>query len=115
MRPLVHPKRGELSLVGLLYALGDPLRLEIVERISARDGLTCGETVRGSVPKATLSRQLKVLRDHGVIQAQQRGRQYYNSLRREDIDARFPGLLDAVLAGTRKTATRAKVRRRANR
>ena len=95
---LYHPNTDDITLPSVLYALGDPIRLGIVRHIAAADAeVTCGETVRGPVPKSTLSHHLKVLREAGVIRARKQGREYHNALRRAELDARFPGLLDAVL------------------
>jgi len=49
------------------------------------------------VTKSTCTHHFKVLREAGVIQQRQRGTARLNALRREDLDARFPGLLDSVL------------------
>ena len=38
-------------------------------------------------------------RQAGVIRQRTEGTTKLNSLRRKELDARFPGLLDAVLAG----------------
>ncbi len=47
--------------------------------------------------KSTASHHFRVLRAAGVIHMRPEGTLYVNSLRRGDLDARFPGLLDAVL------------------
>ena len=96
MRLIYHPDRKDLVLVGVLYALGDPIRLEIVRRLANQDSLPCcGLAI--AVAKSTLSHHFKVLREAGIIYSRKEGTQYINSLRREDLDARFPGLLEAVL------------------
>jgi DNA-binding transcriptional ArsR family regulator len=56
----------------------------------------CGSFDLG-VSKSTLTHHSRVLREAGVIERQVQGTAHLNSLRREDLDARFPGLLDAVL------------------
>jgi DNA-binding transcriptional ArsR family regulator len=56
------------------------------------------------VTKSTLTHHFRVLREAGVIEQREEGTARLNSLRREDLDARFPGLLDAVLAGARAPA-----------
>ena len=50
-----------------------------------------------SITKSTATHHFRVLRDAGVIHQVEDGTARLNSLRREDLDARFPGLLDAVL------------------
>ena len=49
------------------------------------------------VTKSTCTHHFKVLREAGVISQRHRGTARLNSLRRGDLDARFPGLLDSVL------------------
>jgi DNA-binding transcriptional ArsR family regulator len=98
MKFIYHPDRDSLTLAGILYALGDPVRLTIVRNLAAAGELTCGVAYPDPIPKSTLSHHLKILREAGVIHVRQQGREYHNSLRREDLEARFPGLLRAVLA-----------------
>jgi DNA-binding transcriptional ArsR family regulator len=96
MRIIAHPFREQLSLPGVLHALSDPVRLGIVG--SLRDGCerSCGE-LDVPVTKSTLSHHLKVLRDAGLTQTRAEGVHRFVSLRREDVEHRFPGLLDCVL------------------
>ncbi|WP_243304830.1 ArsR/SmtB family transcription factor [Geothrix oryzisoli] len=96
MRSLHHPGREQLDLPAVLYALSDPTRLEIVRRLAGDGELACG-TFGLPVTKATLSHHFKVLREAGLIQTRVEGVHRYNSLRKQDLDTRFPGLLKAVL------------------
>ena len=99
MRTLLHPTTEELSLPTLLYALGDPWRLHIVEQLTAADeAISCGD-LEGikEVPKSTGSHHFKVLRESGLIRMVPQGRRILVSLRREDLEERFPGLLKAIL------------------
>lgn len=101
-----HPSRGELELPGVLHALSDPARLEIVRRLAQGDSPSCG-TFELGLSKATLSHHFKVLREAGVVRTRPDGRKRLLTLRSDDLNARFPGLLDAVLgakAGRTKTA-----------
>lgn len=99
MRTLLHPACEDLSLPNILYALGDPLRLRIVGQLAGIDeAISCGDIdVVKEVPKSTGSHQFKVLREAGVIRMVPQGRRILVSLRKEDLAARFPGLLEAVL------------------
>jgi DNA-binding transcriptional ArsR family regulator len=99
MRTLLHPARDELTLPAVLYALGDPLRLRIVGQLATVDeAMSCGEIqVVKEVAKSTGSHQFKVLREAGLIRMVPQGRRILVSLRREDLEARFPGLLKSVL------------------
>lgn len=96
MRLPYHPDRNTISLANVLYALGDPVRLEIVKRLATMGEQPCG-ALDFAIAKSTMSHHFKILRESGVIYCRKEGTQHMNSLRREDLDARFPGLLDAVL------------------
>jgi DNA-binding transcriptional ArsR family regulator len=98
VRTVVHPPLQELSLVEVLQALSDPVRLEVVKRLAGQpEELPCG-ALNGRVSKSTLSHHLKVLRDCGVTRTRVVGTQRLVSLRRNELDERFPGLLDSVLS-----------------
>jgi DNA-binding transcriptional ArsR family regulator len=92
-----HPDRGQIRLENVLLALGNPLRLKIVRTLAVDGERPCGSILDG-VSKSTLTRHWQVLRDSGVIWQRPSGRENLLSLRREDLDARFPGLLDALLS-----------------
>ena len=96
MRTLYHPPKKSLTLTSVLYALSDPVRLSIVKHLAEDGGKACG-TFCLPVAKSTASHHFRVLREAGVIQMRPEGTQCINTLRREDLDNRFPGLLDAVL------------------
>jgi DNA-binding transcriptional ArsR family regulator len=100
MKLVYHPDRDDISLAGVLYALGDPIRLEIVRRLASETELACA-ALDLPVAKSTLSHHFKVLRDAGVLFCRKEGTQHMNSLRRDDLDARFPGLLDVILQSER--------------
>ena len=94
MREPHHPARAELELAAVLHALSDPARLEIVRRLADGDEPSCG-TFELGLSKPTLSHHFKVLRESGVVRTRLDGRKRLLSLRSDDLDARFPGLLDA--------------------
>lgn len=100
MRPIYHPDRRDISLPGVLYALGDPVRLEIIKRLAASGELTCA-ALEVPIAKSTLSHHFRILRESGVLYCRKEGTQHFNSLRREDLDALFPGLLDTILQAAR--------------
>ncbi|KUJ65225.1 ArsR family transcriptional regulator [Streptomyces albus subsp. albus] len=85
----------------LLSALGSPVRLGVVRILDAGGEHNCGSVlaVLGVTSKSTMTHHWRVLRESGVIHQQPSGRENLLSLRRADLDARYPGLLDAVLAG----------------
>jgi DNA-binding transcriptional ArsR family regulator len=94
--PLQHPKADELELARVLHALSDPVRLQIVSSIASGGECAMGE-IEVPVTKSTCTHHFKVLRDAGVLHQRQVGTARLNTLRREDLDARFPGLLETVL------------------
>jgi DNA-binding transcriptional ArsR family regulator len=96
MREPHHPACAELELPAVLHALSDPARLQIVHQLAIRDECTCGTFDLG-LSKATLSHHFRVLRESGVVRTRPDGRTRMLSLRKDDLDERFPGLLEAVL------------------
>jgi DNA-binding transcriptional ArsR family regulator len=108
MREPHHPSRAELELPDVLHALSDPARLAIVRHLQDEGECSCGH-FELAVSKATLSHHFRVLREAGVLRCRPDGRKRFLKLRREDLDSRFPGLLDAVVeAGVNGTATAAR-------
>ena len=99
MRPFKHPAPGDFVLERVLYALSDPVRLEIVRRLAAVPEASCGE-LDGGRPKSSMSHHFRVLRDAGLVCTYAVGTTRMNSLRAEEMESRFPGLLAAIL-GTR--------------
>ena len=104
MKLIYHPERETITLAGVLYALGDPVRLTIVTRLAVDGELTCGVAYPHPIAKSTLAHHLKLLREAGLIYVRQQGREYYNRLRSEDLDARFPGVLTTVIAAAPRDA-----------
>lgn len=109
MKSLFHPSIRDIALETVLYALSDPVRLSIVQQLENKGEMTCGEFCSGANKgKSTMTHHFKVLRDSGVIHTRVEGREHFTTLRRKDLDSRFPGLLDAVLnaakAGKRKAS-----------
>ena len=97
--PLEHPERDALELAHVLHALSDPMRLRIVAELAAEGGERTCKSFNLPIVKSTCTHHFKVLREAGLIRQRVMGTKRVNSLRREDLDSRFPGLLDAVLQG----------------
>jgi DNA-binding transcriptional ArsR family regulator len=94
---LHHPATEAIELPAVLHALSDPQRLRIVRELDLDPTpRTCG-SFDLDVSKSTCTHHFRVLREAGVIFQREVGTSKLSSLRREDLDARFPGLLDAVL------------------
>ncbi|MCT8965365.1 ArsR/SmtB family transcription factor [Pseudomonas veronii] len=97
MRAFKHPALQDLTLERVLYALSDPVRLEIIRYLADVPEATCGE-LDGGRPKSSMSHHFRVLRDAGLVHTRSVGTAHLNSLRADVLEARFPGLLASVLA-----------------
>jgi DNA-binding transcriptional ArsR family regulator len=97
---VAQPAREDLDLTTVLGALADPARLATVRTLGAAREESCTrllEESRLDCSKSTMSHHLRVLREAGLTRTRVEGTRRYVSLRREDLQARFPGLLEAVL------------------
>ncbi|OEV29365.1 hypothetical protein AN219_16930 [Streptomyces nanshensis] len=108
MKQAWHPTPSEITLTGVMGALNDPVRVGLL-RVLADDREHGWSELRAPVAKSTLSYHLRVLRDAGVTRTRQEGTRCFVELRREDLDARFPGLLDAVLGAAHRDDIGARV------
>jgi len=95
MRQALHPPAGQITVTGVLSALGDPIRLQIVQILADGAEHTRPDFVV-PVAQSTLSHHMKILRDAGVVFSRPEGTRCFVSLRPE-LAERFPGLLQAVL------------------
>lgn len=99
---LEQPDLADVAMEQALHALADPQRLRLVRLLSGGDTLSCGMVgLELDLHKSTMSHHWKVLREAGITTTTLKGRERFVRLRRPDFDERFPGLLDAVLAGPR--------------
>ncbi len=95
-----HPAVESLDLATIMRTLGDPLRLEIVRLISEEGELLCGTIYdRLGLPASTGSYHTRLLREAGVTRSRAAGTQRLISLRRDDLESRFPGLIALITAG----------------
>ena len=86
-----------MSLPRVLAALSDPTRIGIVRVLA--DGRERGwGQLRAPVAKSTLSHHLKILREAGITRTRQEGTRCYVTLRRAELDERFPDLTRALLS-----------------
>jgi DNA-binding transcriptional ArsR family regulator len=108
-RLLPHPTREQIELPAVMDCLSDPIRLAIVYNLAKQEGelgeLRCGD-FNGLSGKSNLTYHFSKLRECGVMQTRAVGTARLMKLRREDLDARFPGLLDAVLSSAERDAER---------
>jgi DNA-binding transcriptional ArsR family regulator len=98
-----EPHTEDLTLAAVMAALSDPMRVAIVRRLAAEGERTCGTFDLG-ISKATRSHHFRVLREAGLTHTRAEGTHRHVSLRRDAVDARFPGLLSAILAAAEQEA-----------
>jgi DNA-binding transcriptional ArsR family regulator len=89
-----------LDLSAILDALSDATRRQVVLGLSRGD--FCCSSFGELGPKTRMTYHFARLRKAGLIRATKAGTRRIMSLRRSEIDAVFPGLLAAVLAGVEK-------------
>jgi DNA-binding transcriptional ArsR family regulator len=101
MRPLFHPAPDDVTIEAILHALSDPVRVAIYAQIV---GSACPQNCSNflkvkqkAIPKSTLSRHFKALREAGLIQSERRGVEMHNISRCPELNNRFPGLIPAIL------------------
>ena len=95
-------KTSPLKLDAVLYALSDPVRLHIVQSLAKGGEMACYAAVAGlDIAKSTQSHHYRILREAGIIAQRKEGVCFISTLRKADLDAHFPGLLDAVLRNFR--------------
>ena len=95
---LPQPARAEIRIEQVLAALGDPVRLLFVRQLAQAPavGVACG-VIPLPVTKSTRTHHLRILREAGVISMRAEGTRRMACLRRDDLDALYPGLLDGIL------------------
>ncbi len=96
-----HPPLADLRLSKVLAALADPVRLATVRTLAQVGESPCVElrhTAGLAVSRSTFSHHQRILREAGIIRERISGAHRILRVRREDLDACFPGLLSAVLA-----------------
>ncbi|WP_037144115.1 ArsR/SmtB family transcription factor [Rhodococcoides fascians] len=94
--PLVHPATNDLDLFKIMSALSDETRLTMLVTLAASPGLACSGITQ-DVTASVLTRHFRVLREAGVIFQHDVGTRRINTLRKDDLERRFPGFLDLVL------------------
>ena len=97
--PIHHPTRDQISLANVLAVLGDPTRLAIVAYLAENDGKSyaCG-AFNSLGSKSNISYHLAKMREAGITHTEAVGTNRLITLRRDDLDTLFPGLLDSILA-----------------
>ena len=95
--PYPVPDMADVELIDVLRVLADPIRLQIIRVIA--DGERHAKTAEiwgFDVQKSTLAHHFKALREAGITRTIVEGRQHWIQVRRAELDARFPGLIEAL-------------------
>ncbi|MCE7001540.1 helix-turn-helix domain-containing protein [Kibdelosporangium philippinense] len=103
MTDLPHPSRDEIRIEAVLHALADPVRLQMVRVLAALppdEGVACG-SLDLTISKSTTTHHVRTLREAGVINVRPEGTSRISRLRRDDLDALYPGMLDGILNAPR--------------
>ncbi|SON58279.1 Helix-turn-helix protein [Hartmannibacter diazotrophicus] len=95
-----HPATGDITLTGVMAALGDPVRLAIVRALhEAGEGKSCRMACPTQhIAPSTLSNHFRILREAGLVHTTKRGVENISVLRHDDLDSRFPGLIEQILS-----------------
>ena len=119
MRPLYHPLVEEMTVQGVLYALSDPVRVQILLQLMDSDcAKNCSMFANLNatpLPKSTLSQHFKVLREAGLIRCERKGVELHNSTRCDDFRKRFGPMIHEILAAYGKEMKAGRRSRKLNR
>lgn len=99
----VHPDIKDVTLTAVLHALADPARRAILRALAADrscggEGMACAAAAPPNLPKATMSNHYAVLRGAGLVRAERKGVEVRHTVRCQEMEARFPGVVAAILA-----------------
>ncbi|MGQ8873372.1 ArsR/SmtB family transcription factor [Paenibacillus sp. TSA_86.1] len=100
MRTLTIPTASEMSLTTVCNALGDPIRMKIAHCLASSGEKNCSAFEVDHISKSTLSHHIKMLREAGIIQPRIEGKHHFYSLRKDELNERFPGLVAMILDTT---------------
>src|ERR1700685_4681503 len=93
---LIHPPPEDFTVLAILHALSDPTRMTVVQTLRAPPE-RAGGPFPVEVAPSTLTHHFRVLREAGIIRQREDGNRRWTTLRGEDLESRFPGLLGAVV------------------
>ena len=102
----VEPAAEDIQLPRVLAALADPHRLAAVRFVARRGESWCAQVIEEAglpMTKPTFSHHLRILREAGIVTKRVQGARGYMLLRKDDLDRRFPGLMDSIVAADTET------------
>lgn len=92
-----HPPVEAIDLATVMRTVGEPIRLQIVRMLADGRPRLCGDIADAvGIPDSTASYHLRLLREAGVTRKRAQGTRGLISLRRDDLETRFPGLVDVL-------------------
>jgi DNA-binding transcriptional ArsR family regulator len=100
MDDVVEPAAEDFQLPRVLAALAEPNRLATVRYVARSGESCCSEVIQEAglaMTKSTFSHHLRILREAGVLTKRIQGTKGFTKLRRDDLDHRFPGLIDVII------------------
>jgi DNA-binding transcriptional ArsR family regulator len=98
---LAQPERDDIRIEAVLSALADPIRLQIVRALATEPaGMACGD-VPLPISNSTRTHHFRMLREAGVISTRVEGTKRISTLRRADLEALYPGLIETVVTASR--------------
>jgi DNA-binding transcriptional ArsR family regulator len=98
-----EPVAADFQLPRVLAALADPQRLATVLYVAANGESWCSQVMQEAnlaMSKSTFSHHLRILREAGVLTKRISGARGYTRLRKDDLDSRFPGLMDSIISAS---------------
>jgi DNA-binding transcriptional ArsR family regulator len=110
---VVEPAAEDFQLPRILAALADPHRLATVQYVARNGESWCTQVMQEAglaMSKSTFSHHLRILREAGVVTKRIQGTKGFTRLRKDDLDQRFPGLMDSVIGAGDAVAGQAKGR-----
>jgi DNA-binding transcriptional ArsR family regulator len=108
MDDLIEPSAADFELPRVLAALADPHRLATARYVARHGESWCSQVMQDAgleMSKSTFSHHLRILREAGVVSKRIQGTKGYMRLRKDDLDTRFPGLIDSILSADAETVT----------
>ena len=116
MKPVYHPAVSDITVEGILYALSDPVRVQIYAEIQSSEcPQTCSTFLKlgnRTLPKSTLSQHFKILREAGLIRSERKGVELHNTTRCEELKDRFGGMILAIINAYSEQSKKQKSKKR---
>ncbi|MET7697593.1 helix-turn-helix transcriptional regulator [Streptomyces sp. NPDC005485] len=96
---LEHPRVEDLEMGPVLLALADGNRRRVIAELAERpDEERLCASFDLPVSKSSRTRHWRVLREAGLVHQRDAGNGLYMRLRKDDLERRFPGLIQAVVS-----------------